>query len=137
MGYGEFGIALYRVFLDGRQRFVNLLLVEHVSRTAVSSAQSQDILPYLWHDGVMSGLNDLVAGNPPLFLLFAKAINTRGEISGFGVTEKGDVHGFLAAPISGTPFACDVASPGPHARPALSDDARKLLQSLTGGFVSK
>jgi probable HAF family extracellular repeat protein len=94
--------------------------------------------PYLWHDGVMNGLNDLIAGNSSLFLLFASAINTRGEISGFGATEKGDVHGFLATPISGTPLARDLVATGaPLARPVLSDDARKLLQRIPGGFVGK
>jgi probable HAF family extracellular repeat protein len=102
----------------------------------VSLDSDGDPSPYLWHNGVMSGLNDLVAGNSSLFLLFSTAINDRGEISGFGVTEKGDVHGFLASPISGTPFARDLVSTGaPLARPVLSDHARKLLQRLPGGFV--
>ena len=56
---------------------------------------------FLWHNGVMSDLNDLVPGNSPLYLLFSTAINSRGEISGFGATEKGDVHGFLAIPSNG------------------------------------
>lgn len=56
---------------------------------------------YLWRNGVMNDLNNLVAGNSPLYLLFSTAINSYGEISGFGATEKGDVHGFLAVPIAG------------------------------------
>jgi probable HAF family extracellular repeat protein len=31
-------------------------------------------------------------------LLVATAINSRGEIAGFGVTSTGDVHAFLATP---------------------------------------
>ena len=52
---------------------------------------------FLWHNGVMSDLNDLAAGSS-LYLLFATAINSHGEVSGFGATAKGDVHGFLAIP---------------------------------------
>ncbi len=55
---------------------------------------------FLWHGGAMSDLNDL-AGTSPLYLLFAEAINSRGEIVGFGATEKGDVHAFLAIPSGG------------------------------------
>src|SRR5215472_3255687 len=54
--------------------------------------------PFLWHKGTMSDLNDMVAGKSPLQLVWATAINERGEISGFGATAKGDLHGFLATP---------------------------------------
>ena len=96
---------------------------------------------YLWHDGVMSDLNDLAVNNP-LYLLFATGINSRGEIVGFGVTDKGEMHGFLASPINsasardrlstGSPF---IEEPRRLVRPALSDDARKLLQRLTGRYT--
>lgn len=52
----------------------------------------------LWQNGVMSDLNDLVPSNTRLYLLFAFSINARGEIAGIGVTDGGDVHGFLATP---------------------------------------
>jgi probable HAF family extracellular repeat protein len=54
--------------------------------------------PFLWKDGVMTDLNSLVDANSPLHLLFASGINSRGQIEGFGVTDSGDVHGYLASP---------------------------------------
>jgi probable HAF family extracellular repeat protein len=79
--------------------------------------------PFLWQDGVMSNLNDLVIGGAPLHLLFAMAINSRGEISGFGVTENGDLHAFLAGPVSGG----GRESRAPAVR-KLSEDARRLVR---------
>ncbi len=54
---------------------------------------------FLWRNAVMTDLNTAVPG-APLFLLFATAINSRGEIVGFGATSSGDVHAFLATPSS-------------------------------------
>jgi probable HAF family extracellular repeat protein len=54
--------------------------------------------PFLWRDGKMSDLNTLVEKNAPLYLLTAFGINDVGEIVGFGVTEAGDVHAYLAVP---------------------------------------
>ena len=56
---------------------------------------------FVWENGVMHSLDDpLIAPDSPLFLLIATAINSRGEIVGFGVTGAGEVHGFLATPRS-------------------------------------
>ena len=52
---------------------------------------------FIWDKGQMTDLNELVAGSP-LYLLFAQAINERGQITGFGVTETGELHAFLATP---------------------------------------
>jgi probable HAF family extracellular repeat protein len=38
--------------------------------------------PFVWQNGVMSDLNDLVRGDTPPFLLSATYINDRGEIVG-------------------------------------------------------
>jgi len=53
---------------------------------------------FLWKDGVMTDLNDLVPANSPLHLLTAFGINDAGDIAGFGVTSSGDLHAFLATP---------------------------------------
>src|ERR1017187_3466171 len=85
---------------------------------------------YLWRNGVMTDLNTLVPAGSPLFLLFAGAINNRGEIAGWGVTEAGDVHAFLATPSNG-PFVSESFSPEPQGetrRMVLSEDARRQLQ---------
>ena len=53
---------------------------------------------FLWQNGVITDLNTLISGASPSFLLQASAINSRGEIVGFGPTGTGDVHAFLATP---------------------------------------
>ena len=54
---------------------------------------------YLWDNG--SDFNDLVGPDSPLYVLFTFAINNRGEVVGFGATESGDVHAFVARPAGG------------------------------------
>jgi len=79
----------------------------------------------LWHNGAMNDLNDLAPGSP-LFLLCATAINSRGEIGGFGATEKGDIHAYLATPVSATATSESLSA---ETRPAaLADDVRTLVR---------
>ena len=52
----------------------------------------------LWQNGAMTDLNTLIPANSGLYLLLAESINSSGEIVGFGVTNTGEVHGFLATP---------------------------------------
>jgi len=54
--------------------------------------------PYIWQNGVMTGLNSLIPANSPLSLLLACSINSSGEIVGLAVTSAGEVHGYLATP---------------------------------------
>ena len=56
---------------------------------------------YLWQDGVMADLNDLIASDSHLYLGVALAINDRGQITGIGVTNEGEPHAFLATPVHG------------------------------------
>jgi probable HAF family extracellular repeat protein len=84
---------------------------------------------FLWQNGVMSDLNTLISGGSPLFLLDAGAINNRGEIVGFGATEAGDVHAFLATPSNA--FVSESVSRDVQAviRPMiLSEDARTQIR---------
>jgi probable HAF family extracellular repeat protein len=82
----------------------------------------------------MTDLNSLAPANSSLYLLTAFAINDSGEIVGFGATEDGDLHGFLAAPC-GQSSACgteSATSASNAERPAkrqivLSEAARKTL----------
>jgi probable HAF family extracellular repeat protein len=78
----------------------------------------------IWHNGAIRDLNDL-APNSPLFLLFATAINSRGEISGFGATAKGDLHGFLAVPDHS---AASRGAENSEVRESLTEDVRKLIR---------
>src|SRR5882724_687836 len=86
---------------------------------------------FLWQDGVMRDLNDLVPGSP-LYLLFAQAINSRGEIAGIGVTNTGELHAFLASPNDGAPGGSSFSS-GPSGATNmghvnLPENVRKLLE---------
>ena len=53
---------------------------------------------FLWEKGVMTDLNTLIAGNSPLYLLTGCSINSRGEITGLGLTSSGETHTYLATP---------------------------------------
>src|ERR1700722_11481616 len=82
---------------------------------------------FLWEKGVMTDLNTLVAGHSPLYLLTGCSINSRGEITGLGMTHTGEIHTYLATPTHGVASG-DSTSQGAIRRRILSDDARKQLQ---------
>ncbi len=52
---------------------------------------------FLWQNGVMKDLNDLIAKRSPWSLQAALSINDAGEIAGYGTID-GDVHAFVAKP---------------------------------------
>jgi probable HAF family extracellular repeat protein len=95
---------------------------------------------FLWQNGVMTDLNALVPASSPMFLLFATAINSRGDIVGFGVTSGGDVHAFLAVlcdrnhadseccRVDGEGAAAEANESAERPQRVLSEDARGLLQ---------
>jgi probable HAF family extracellular repeat protein len=82
---------------------------------------------FLWEKGVMTDLNTLIAGHSPLYLLTGCSINSRGEITGLGLTSTGEVHTYLATPTHRDANSKS-SSQGVISRRILSDDARKLLQ---------
>ena len=82
---------------------------------------------FLWEKSVMTDLNTLIVGNSPLYLLSGCSINSRGEITGLGLTSTGEIHTYLAAPTHGVATS-ESASQGGISRRVLSDDARKLLK---------
>lgn len=90
---------------------------------------------FLWQTGVMTDLNTLVPADTPLYLLTAFAINDSGEIVGFGATDQGDLHAFLATPCREESSACSAAAAAAaglrehtaKGSPALTENARKML----------
>jgi probable HAF family extracellular repeat protein len=65
----------------------------------VSTDPAGNIRAVCWHNGKPVDLNTLVAAGSNLYLLWAAAINNRGEIAGWGVdTSTGEIHTFLAVP---------------------------------------
>jgi probable HAF family extracellular repeat protein len=82
---------------------------------------------FLWEKGVMTDLNTLIAGDSPLYLLTGCSINSRGEITGLGLTSTGEIHTYLATPTRGVASG-ESTSQGAISRRILSDDSRKQLQ---------
>jgi probable HAF family extracellular repeat protein len=81
-----------------------------------------------WHNGSIVNLNQVSAGSN-LYLLWAAAINNRGEITGWGVTSTGETHTYLAVPnrmhdgsIPDVQFDSPAITP-----PALPDEVRERL----------
>jgi probable HAF family extracellular repeat protein len=88
---------------------------------------------FLWREGAMADLNDLIPADAPLYLLTAFGINDEGDIIGFGVTGEGDVHGFLATPSTeGGGGKGDAVGSKDRVKPVLSDDARKIMLQQPG-----
>ena len=88
---------------------------------------------FLWEKGVMTDLNTLIAGDSPLYLLTGCSINSRGEITGLGLTSTGETHTYLATPTHGeggseSAAAAGQAGSSESARVALPDDVRQRLQ---------
>jgi probable HAF family extracellular repeat protein len=82
---------------------------------------------FLWEKGLMTDLNTLIAGDSPLYLLTGCSINSRGEITGLGLTSTGEIHTYLATPTHGVATS-ESTSREVISRRILSDDTRKLLQ---------
>lgn len=82
---------------------------------------------FLWEKGVMTDLNTLIAGDSPLYLLTGCSINSRGEITGLGLTSSGEIHTYLATPTQSV-ATNESNSQGVTSRRILSDDARKVLR---------
>jgi len=82
---------------------------------------------FLWEKGVMTDLNTRIAGHSPLYLMTGCSINSRGEITGLGMTATGEIHTYLATPTHGVATR-ESTSDDVIRRRTLSDDARKLLQ---------
>ena len=55
---------------------------------------------FLWQNGVMMDLNELIVGERELYLITALSMNDRGQIVGLGLTEDFELHAFLATPVS-------------------------------------
>jgi hypothetical protein len=74
----------------------------------------------------MTDLNTLIAGDSPLYLLTGCSINSRGEITGLGLTNTGEIHTYLATPTHSVATS-ENTSQGLISPRVLSDDARKLF----------
>ncbi len=60
-------------------------------------ATTGNVVAFVWHDGMMKDLNDLIPEDSPWQLQFAQSLNDAGEITGQGLIN-GQSHAFLAVP---------------------------------------
>ena len=103
----------------------------------VSTDPAGDNRAAYWHNGRLVDLNTQVAAGSNLYLLFAAAINNRGEITGWGVdTSTGEIHAYLAVPnrmlggsIPDVQFDSSAMAPR-----ELPDEVR---QRLSRGYMSR
>jgi probable HAF family extracellular repeat protein len=104
------------------------------ARSVVGASLDANFNPraFLWEKGVMTDLNTLIAGDSPLYLLTGCSINSRGEITGLGLTGTGEIHTYLATPTHRV-AASENTSQGVISPRVLSDNARKLLEQLHFG----
>lgn len=63
-----------------------------------SSGQNTNYRAFLYSDGIMKDLNELIEVNSGWSLWFAQAINDRGQITGYG-SNNGATHAFLLTPV--------------------------------------
>jgi probable HAF family extracellular repeat protein len=63
------------------------------------TARTPNCRAYLWQNGRMKDLNDLIPEDSTLHLVFGFGINEAGEIAGYALEKgTGDIHAFLAVP---------------------------------------
>jgi probable HAF family extracellular repeat protein len=92
--------------------------------SSVSSCTAEDptFRAFLWEDGMMFDLNNLIPLGSPLYLQVVQSINDRGEVAGQGVDSSGNNHAFLLIP-------CDENHPGVEGCDYNSVDATTAAQA--------
>jgi probable HAF family extracellular repeat protein len=69
---------------------------------------------FLWQEGVMTDLNALTSSDSPLYLVVAYGTNSRGDITGLGITSTGEAHAYLAIPGRGSVGGAKFKPSGPQ-----------------------
>jgi probable HAF family extracellular repeat protein len=75
----------------------------------------------------LTNLNQLVAGTSPLYLMAACGITSHGEITGLGATSTGELHAYLATPVS-TNALSSTTAPATASHLALAPEALARLR---------
>jgi probable HAF family extracellular repeat protein len=113
--------------LSGDGHSIGIGLNDAGVATGISVAPDfSTIRAFVWRGGMMTDLNQLIPAASALYLLTACSINNRGEIIGFAVDHKGNLHGYLAAPVAAGAgdFATGVSAA------ELSPEARNRMRSV-------
>jgi len=105
---------------------------------------------FLFAKGRMKDLNALVPPDSAIYMLIPYAINSKGQVAGFGVTGSGEIHGFLASPCavdSADPTWCRRGSAdwetekdatSQRSRPFLSEDLRERVRhTMHAGIIGR
>ena len=92
----------------------------------VGFASDDTLRPFLWENGVLYDINDLLVDDAGLQLLFAFQINASGQIVGTAVQKStGEVRAYLANPVNGSGAAARATV---SSNVAIAQNAAKLLQ---------
>jgi probable HAF family extracellular repeat protein len=85
---------------------------------------------YIWQNGVMTDVNDLLPEDSPLYVILATAINDAGQIAGLAIDlGSGEAHAFLATPTAGSAGHLATRQLSRRVRPQLLEETvRKALQ---------
>jgi len=95
---------------------------------------------FIYQNGVMTDLNTLFPESSNLYATMANEINDRGQISGMAIVQngphKGDIHAFLATPVSGSvgKSVADVARTQPKITLPANVGKQLLRRSGLGRF---
>jgi probable HAF family extracellular repeat protein len=120
--------------LDGDGHSVGLGINDAGVITGISASPDFSMIrAFVRSGGVMMDLNQLIPATSALYLLTACSVNARGEIIGFAVDHLGNIHGYLAAPLSTVE---DNVEMGMSAL-KLSDAARKRMRSVGLGLAGR
>lgn len=98
---------------------------------------------FLWQRGRMEDLNELVAGQSPLYLFLAYHVNALGQIVGLGITQSGEGHAFVAIPCDSDQAGSDgcgidggagsaVNEVTPAMKAAISQTVRRFFERRPG-----
>ena len=91
-----------------------------------ANADFSEFRAFVWTGGVMTDLNSLIPAKSSLYLLTACSINARGEMIGFAADANGDLHAYLASPLTvGEEYFATGAR-----RVALSANSRQAMSRL-------
>jgi probable HAF family extracellular repeat protein len=104
--------------------------------TGVSNDNNGNLHAFLWQNGVMMDMNDLIPQPSPLYLLHGFGINNLGQVVGFAWDfNQREVRGFVATPVStgAAGMAASATSPdSAHPALALPDNAKKQIKQWSG-----
>ena len=142
--YGD-GSALAMLWQDGVTEVVGALPGHHESHGNAINNKGQivgqscapsgwpDCSVFLWENGAMRDLNDLVSDSMVRPMDPGK-INDRGQIVGIALTETGELHGFLATPNNDASGEAPISAAllkRPTSAVALPEVVQKALQRQT------